>query len=276
MARTVWEAALLLGLLTGIDPRDPATQASDGKSFPDYTRFCDPTGLRGARIGIARQYFNISPAVNTLMESCITLMKQAGAVVVDPVEFSNFGTGSGDEFTVLLYEFKADLNAYLATRDSAVKSLADCIAFNKANRATEMPYFEQDIMEQSQAKGPLTDKAYLDALAKNLKLSRTEGIDPIMAKNNLDAIVAPTGNPAALIDWINGDYGSGGCSSLPAIAGYPHITVPAGFQFGLPLGISFFGAPWSEPKLIKVAYAFEQARKARRRPEFLQTVNYHA
>jgi len=276
MARSVWDAALLLGVLTGVDPRDSATQASDGKAFPDYTRFCDSTGLRGARLGVARQYFNISPAVTAVMESCIALLKQAGAVIVDPVEFAGFESWGQNEFTVLLYEFKADLNAYLSGRDATVKSLADCIAFNNTNRAAEMPYFEQDIMEQAQAKGSLTDKAYLDALATNLKLSRTEGIDAVLTKNNLDAIVAPTGSPAGLTDWINGDHDSGGCSSPAAIAGYPHITVPAGSEFGLPIGISFFGAAWSEPKLIKIAYAFEQARKARRKPEFLPTVNYHA
>ena len=276
MARTVWDAALLLGVLTGVDPRDPATQASDGKAFPDYTRFCDPTGLRGARLGIARQYFNISPFVTALMEECIALMRQAGAIIADPVKFSTNEGWRDTEQTVLLYEFKNDLNAYLATRDGAVKSLADCIAFNQANRGTEMPYFDQELMEQAQAKGPLTDKAYLDALANNVKLTRTEGIDAIMATHNLDAIVAPTAGPAWLTDWVDGDHADSGCSSPPAVAGYPHITVPAGFQFGLPLGVSFFGAAWSEPKLIKIAYAFEQARKGRRKPEFLPTVNYHA
>ena len=276
MARTVWDAALLLGILTGVDPRDPATQASDGKSFPDYTRFCDPLGLRGARLGIARQYFNISPFVTALMEECIALMRQAGAVIIDPVNFSTNEGWRDTEQTVLLYEFKNDLNAYLAARDLPVKSLADCIAFNQSHRPSEMPFFDQELMEQAQAKGPLTEKAYLDALANNLKLTRTEGIDDIMAKHNLDAIVAPTAGPAWLTDWIDGDHADSGCSSPPAVAGYPHITVPAGFQFDLPLGISFFGAPWTEPKLIKVAYAFEQARKARRKPEFLPTVAYHA
>jgi amidase len=276
MARTVWEAALLLGLLSGVDPRDPVTQSSDGKSFPDYTRFCDPTGLRGARLGIARQYFNISPTVTSLMEQCISNMRQAGAIIVDPVEFSTNEGWRDTEMTVLLYEFKNDLNAYLSTRGASVKSLADCIAFNNANRASEMPYFSQELMEQAQAKGPLTDKAYTDALANNLKLTRTEGIDAILAKSNLDAIVAPTAGPAWVTDWIDGDHADSGCSSPPAVAGYPHITVPAGFQLGLPLGISFFGAPFAEPKLIKIAYAFEQLRKARRKPEFLPTVNFHA
>ncbi len=276
MARTVWDAALLLGILTGVDPRDPATQASDGKSFPDYTRFCDPLGLRGARLGIARQYFNINPFVTALMEECIAAMRQAGANIIDPVNFSTNEGWRDTEQTVLLYEFKNDLNAYLAARELPVKSLADCIAFNQSHRSTEMPYFDQELMEQAQAKGPLTEKAYLDALANNLKLTRTEGIDAIMANHNLDAIVAPTAGPAWLTDWVDGDHADSGCSSPPAVAGYPHITVPAGSQFGLPLGISFFGVAWSEPKLIKVAYAFEQIRKARRKPEFLPTVTYHA
>jgi amidase len=265
MARTVWEAALLLGVLTGVDPRDPATKASDGKSFPDC-----------ARIGVARQYFNVHPAVIAVMEQCIALMKQAGAVIVDPVNFSTNEGWRDTETTVLLYEFKAGLNAYLANRDAPVKSLADCIAFNQANRTREMPFFEQELMEQAQAKGPLTDQAYLDALANNAKLTKTEGIDAILAKNKLDAIVAPTAGPAGLTDWINGEHSDGGCSSPAAVAGYPHITVPAGFCFGLPLGISFFGGAWTEPKLIKIAYAFEQARKARRKPEFLPTVKFYA
>ncbi len=275
MARTVWEAALLLGVLTGIDPKDPATQAGDGKTFPDYTNFCNPNGLRGARLGIARQYFNLTPAVNSLIEQSIALMKQAGAIIVDPVNFASQNWGD-TENTVLQYEFKNDLNAYLAARDGSVKSLADCIAFNQSHRSTEMPYFDQEIMEQSQARGPLTDKAYTDALANNWKLTRTEGIDAILATNNLDAIIAPTAGPAWPTDWINGDHDTGGCSSPPAVAGYPHITVPAGFVFGLPVGVSFFGAAWSEPKLIKIAYAFEQLSKARRKPQFLPSVTYNA
>ena len=228
MARTVRDAALLLGALVGVDPKDTATQASDGKSFPDYTRFCDINGLRGARIGIARQFFNnLASGVTAEFEACIALMKQAGAIVVDPVELPTLDTA----FTVLLYEFKTNLNNYLAARGGNVKSLEECIAFNKDHRAQEMPYFDQEIMEQAQAKGPLTDKAYLDAMANNDKLARKQGIDAVVAKNNLDAIVAPTSGPAILTDLLNGDYGNSGCSSPAAIAGYPHITVPAGFLF---------------------------------------------
>jgi amidase len=272
MARTVRDAALLLGALTGIDPRDQSTQASDGKSFPDYARFCNVNGLRGARIGIARQYFNMGPAVTGVMEHAIDLMRRAGAEIVDPVEFTSFEGWRDTEQQVLLYEFKADLNQYLAGRGGAVKSLADCIAFNRAHRTEEMFYFEQELMEQAQAKGPLTDKAYTDALATNQRLTRTEGIDALLAKHKLDAIAGPTAGPAWLTDLVDGDHPDSGCSSPAAVAGYPHITVPAGYQFGLPLGISFFGAAWSEPKLIAVAYAFERASNIRRKPEFLPTV----
>ncbi|HEY3935978.1 MAG TPA: amidase [Bryobacteraceae bacterium] len=275
MARTVRDAALLLGALVGVDPRDAATQASDGKSFPDYTRFCDVDGLRGARIGVARQYFNMGPAVTAVMEECLALMRQAGAQLVDPVEFASFEGWRDSEMQVLLYEFKADLNKYLAARGAAVKSLADCIAFNRAHAAEEMPYFAQELMEQAEQKGPLTETAYTDALAKNWHLARTAGIDAILAKYQLDAIVGPTAGAAWLTDWVDGDHPDSGCSSPAAVAGYPHITVPAGFQFGLPLGLSFFGAAWSEPKLIRLAYAFEQARRARRKPEFAATVNFH-
>lgn len=276
MARTVRDAVLLLGALTGVDARDDVTQSSVGKSFPDYTQFLDANGLRGARIGIARQYFNIGPAVTAVMEECIGLMRSAGAEIVDPADLPAFEPWRDTETQVLQYEFKADLNAYLTARGAQVKSLEDCIAFNRAHRAEEMPYFEQELFEQAQQKGPLTEKAYKDALAKNHQLSRKQGIDATIAKYKVDAIVAPTAGPAWLTDWVGGDRSDSGCASPPAVAGYPHITVPAGFKFGLPLGISFFGAAWSEPQLIKYAYAFEQARKARRKPEFSPTVNFFA
>ena len=196
--------------------------------------------------------------------------------MIDPAELPSFGKWGDTEFEVLLYEFKADLNSYLATRGAAVKSLAECIEFNRSHAAEEMPYFQQELMEQAQEKGPLTDKAYKDALSKNHKLTRNEGIDSVLKKFKLDAIMGPTAGPAWVSDWVNGDRADSGCASPPAVAGYPHITVPAGFKFGLPLGISFFGTAWSEPKLIRIAYAFEQARKARRKPEFLPTVNFYA
>ncbi|MBV9760624.1 MAG: amidase [Acidobacteriaceae bacterium] len=276
MARTVRDAALLLGAMAGVDARDAATQAAAAKSQPDYTRFLDPNGLRGARIGIARQYFNIGPAVTAVMEECIALMRNAGAEIVDPADLSNFETWRDTETQVLLYEFKADLNAYLQARGAAVRSLADCIAFNRAHRAQEMPYFEQELFEQAQEKGPLTEKAYKEALAANHRLTRKEGIDGAIAKHKVDAIVGPTAGPAWLTDWVAGDRTDSGCASPPAVSGYPHITVPAGFKFGLPLGISFFGAAWTEPKLIKYAYAFEQARRARQKPGFSPGVIFYA
>jgi amidase len=275
MARTVRDAALLLGAMTGVDGRDNSTHASAGKSNTDYTQFLDANGLRGARFGIARQYFNIGPAVTAVMEECIALLRSAGAEIVDPADLPTFEAWRDTETQVLLYEFKADLNAYLAERGAGVRSLADCIAFNRAHRAKEMPYFEQELFEQAQEKGPLTEKGYKDALAANHRLARKEGIDAVIAKHKVDAIVGPTAGPAWLTDWVAGDRADSGCASPPAVAGYPHITVPAGFKFGLPLGISFFGAAWSEPKLIKYAYAFEQARKARRKPEFLPGVNFY-
>lgn len=276
MARSVKDAALLLGVLTGTDPRDPAMDASSGKSSRDYTQFLDPNGLRGTRIGIARQYFTIGPAVTAVMEDCIRLMKDAGAEIIDPVEFPKFEAWRETETTVLLYEFKADLNAYLVARGGLVKSLADCIAFNRAHRRQEMPFFEQELMEQAQEKGPLTDKDYRDALEKNHRLTRKDGIDALLKKYKLDAIAGPTAGPAWTTDWVNGDRVDSGCASPPAVAGYPHITVPAGQVFGLPLGISFFSEAWSERKLIKIGYAFEQARKARTKPQFLPTLDVYA
>lgn len=276
MARTVRDAALLLGALVGVDSHDKATRESAGKFFPDYTQFLDRNGLRGARIGIARQYFTMGPAVAAVIDDCIDLMRKAGAEVIDPADLPSYETWRETEMEVLLYEFKADLNQYLEARGGPVRSLADCMAFNIAHRAEEMPYFEQELMEQAQEKGPLTDKAYQDALRINRQLTRQEGIDAVISKYKLDAIAAPTTGPCWLTDWVDGDRTDSGCASPPAVSGYPHITVPAGLKFGLPLGISFFGTPWSEPKLVKIAYAFEQARKARRKPEFLPTVNFYA
>lgn len=276
MARSVKDAVILLGVMTGTDPRDSATETSSGNSHRDYTQYLDPNGLRGTRIGIARQYFTIGPAVTALMEDCIRLMKDVGAEIIDPVEFPKFEAWRETETAVLLYEFKADLNAYLAARGSATKSLADCIAFNRAHRRQEMPFFEQELMEQAQEKGPLTDKDYREALEKNHRLTRKDGIDALMKKYKLDAIAGPTAGPAWTTDWINGDRVDSGCASPPAVAGYPHITVPAGQVFGLPLGLSFFSEAWSEPKLVKLAFAFEQARKARTKPKFLPTLDVSA
>jgi amidase len=269
MARTVSDAATLLGALTGIDPSDGATKTQ--RSFRDYTQFLDKRGLKGARLGVARKYFGFNDRVDKLMNDRIGEMKKLGAVFVDPADIPTSGKFDDSELEVLLYEFKADLNTYLRRLGpgAQVHSLKEVIEFNEKNRDSEMPYFGQDLFIKAEAKGPLTEKKYLQALAKNHLLSRTQGIDFIMRKHRLDALIAPTGGPAWPTDWINGDHFTGGYSTASAVAGYPHITVPAGYVFGLPVGISFFGAAWSEPKLIQYAYAFEQATRARQAPRFL-------
>ena len=273
MARTVRDAAILLSALAGADPRDSATAQSAGKVEADYTRFLDPNGLRGARIGIARKYFGFSDSVDALMNNVLEEMKRQGAVLVDPADLDSHGKFDDTEFTVLLYELKADLNAYLAGRpDAQVHSLKEIIEFNERNKAKEMPYFAQDIFFKAEAKGPLSTKEYLDALEANHRLSRAEGIDGVMEKFHLDAIMAPTGGPAWLTDLVNGDHAGGGSSNAAAVAGYPDITVPAGFIAGLPVGVSFFGRAWSEAVLLKIAYGFEQATKVRKAPRFLATV----
>jgi amidase len=277
MCRTVADAAILLSALAGPDPADAATRSAGEKGAADYTRFLDPNGLKGARIGVPRKgLFGQSPAADRLVEAAIAEMKRLGAVIVDPADIETVDGFSGSdtsELAVLLYELKADLNAYLASLPSPrVRTLADVIDFNQKNKDREMPYFGQELFETAQKKGPLTDKAYRDALEKDVRLSRKEGIDKTMDKYKLDALVAPTSGPATLIDLVNGDYGVNGSSTLPAVAGYPDITVPAGFEHGLPVGISFFGRAWSEGKLIAIANAFEQATKHRRPPQFLATV----
>jgi amidase len=272
MARTVRDAAILLSALAGADPRDSATAASTGKTAADYTQFLDPNGLRGARIGVARKYFGFSESVDGLMNDVIDEMKRQGAVLVDPADLDSFGKFDDSELVVLLYELKADLNAHLAGRpDAAVRSLKDVIEFNERNKEKEMPYFMQDLFIKAEAKGPLTTKEYLDALEANHRLSRAEGIDGVMDKFHLDAIMAPTGGPAWLTDLVDGDHAGGGSSSAAAVAGYPDITVPAGFISGLPVGVSFFGRAWSEPVLLKIAYGFEQSTKVRKPPRFLAT-----
>jgi amidase len=273
MARTVRDAAILLGILTGADERDPVTVSSRTKGHADYTRFLDANGLKGARIGVARQYFGFNDATDKLMKDAIALIKSLGATIVDPANIATNGKFDATENDVLQYEFKTDINKYLANAPAAVKSrtLADLIKFNEEHRAEEMPYFGQEIFEQSEKRGPLSDKKYLAALAKNHRLARTEGIDATIAKHKVDAIIAPTGGPVWATDLVNGDHFTGGYSSASAVAGYPHITVPAGLAFGLPVGLSFFGGAWSEPALIKFAYAFEQASKARQKPKFLAT-----
>lgn len=275
MTRTVADAVHLLGALTGIDERDAVTKESRRKALADYTKFLDQNGLRGARIGVARKSFGFNERVDKLMEEALDVMKRSGATIVDPADIPTTAQFGDSEFEVLLYEFKADLNAYFQSLgpNAPVRSMKELIEFNEKNKDKEMPYFSQDLCIKAEAKGPLTSPAYRRALAKNHRLTRAQGIDAVMKKFKLDALVAPTGGPAWTTDLLNGDHYTGGYSSASAIAGYPHITVPAGFVYGLPIGISFFAEAYSEPKLIKLAYSFEQATKHRRQPKFLTTAD---
>ncbi len=275
MARTVADAAILLGCLTGTDPRDPATADSDGHYYHDYTQFLDAEALKDARIGVARNYFGADRRVDALIDDAIQRMRELGAEIVDPANIETAGKWDRTEIEVLLFEFKADLNAYLSALPGSapVHSLKEVIEFNESQRDRVMPFFGQERMLAAQEKGPLTQKRYLNALVRNHRLSRAEGIDAVLFKHNLDALVCPTGSPAWLTDWINGDHPSGpDTSACAAVAGYPHITVPAGLVCGLPVGISFIGAAWQEPRLIRLAYSFEQATQARQAPEFLTTL----
>ena len=277
MARTVRDAAVVLGVLAGSDPRDPASADSGLRGLDDYTPFLDPAGLRDARIGVARHLLGFHDGVDRLVEEALDAMRAAGAVVVDPVEL---GTGPARaslqmaEAEVLFYEFKAGLNAYLARRapGAEVRSLAGLIAFNERNAEAEMPYFGQERLIAAEAKGPFSEPGYLAALAASRRLSRAEGIDRTMDGHRLDAVVAPTGGPAWVTDLVNGDHFGGSSSGYPAVAGYPNVTVPAGAVHGLPVGVSFFGRAWSEPTLIRIAHAFEQATQARLVPAFRPTL----
>ena len=272
MARTVRDAAILLSALAGADPDDPPTLASAGNAQPDYTKFLDPAGLRGARLGIARKFFDKNAPMDRFLNQCIDVLKRSGAEIVDPADLPSHGKWNDPELEALLFEFKADLNAYLSKLPSShpTRTLASLIAFNEKNRSREMPYFEQELFQQAEAKGPLTEKTYLDARRQCVQFAGTEGIDVVMDQHKLDAIVTLTSGPAWLIDWVNGDTDTGSCSSPAAIAGCPHITMPAGLFRGLPIGLSFFGRVWSEPVLLRLAYAYEYATKARQKPKFLE------
>ena len=275
MARTVADAAVLLSAMAGVDARDPATADAQGKA-QDYTKFLDAGGLKGARIGVVRANFGgRNDLVSAVIEEALKALTAAGAVLVDPVELPNTAKYSQTEYEVLLYELKADMAAYLAefAPGSNIKTLKDIIDFNERNRASELPFFGQEHFLRAEAKGGLDSKEYLDALANNQLYSRAEGIDKVLKEHRLDALVAPSGGPAWLIDFIKGDASGGGFSAPAAVAGYPHITVPAGNVFGLPCGISFVGTAWSEPTLIRLAYAFEQATRHRRAPTFAKSVN---
>ncbi|MGE5803157.1 MAG: amidase [Gemmatimonadota bacterium] len=261
MTRTVADAAMLLGVLAG----------------RDYSTSLHPNGLRGARIGVARkQVFGYSPEADRLVEAAIDVLRRQGAVIVDPADIPHVGDYDDSELTVLLYELKTDLASYLATwaPNARVKTLADVIAFNEANTNREMPFFGQEFFLQAQEKGPLSDQAYRDALAKDQRLSRTEGLDVVFTQQNLDAIVAPTGSPPWPTDLVNGDHFLGASSTPSAVSGYASVTVPVGYSFGLPVGMSFIGKANSEATLLKLAYAYEQTAKPRRPPRFLPTVQF--
>lgn len=259
MCRTVTDAAILLGVLA----EEPE----------NYTKSLDPHGLRGVRIGVARKYFGFNDATDAIMKEAIDAIRHLGATIVDPADMATTGKYDDTEQEVLLYEFKADLNKYLGGLASNVttRTLADLIRFNEENRGREMPYFGQELFERAEKKGPLTEEKYRKALARNHRMSRKQGIDAVLQKHELDALIAPTGGPVWPTDLINGDHFTGGYSTASAVAGYPHITVPAGLAFGLPVGLSFFAGAGSEASLIKFAFAFEQATKTRRKPGFIPT-----
>ncbi|MEO8031708.1 MAG: amidase [Gemmatimonadota bacterium] len=275
MTRTVADLAIMLAAIAGADPRDAATADAGRHALADYRPILDPNSLHGARLGVVRSYFGYQGAVDGLAEEALKLMKARGAIIIDPVKpplDSAFGDAEG---TVLSYEFKDGINQYLASRGPGfnMKSLEDLIAFNSANHDRELKWFGQETFEEAQKRGPLTTPAYLKAKAHCQKLARVQGIEVLMKTHNLDALVSPTAQPAFMIDPINGDHFSGSSTSLAAVAGCPHLTVPMGFVSGLPVGLSFYGRPWSEGKLIALGYAFEQATKMRKPPTYQPTID---
>jgi amidase len=274
MTRTVADAAILLGCMAGTDADDAATAEASAKMAQDYTAFLDVAALRGARLGVGRKFFGAHPEVDQMMEEAIEAMKSQGALLSDPAELPSQGKIGEGEHEVLLWEFKEDLNKYLAWLgpSAPVRTLEEIIEFNDRNKAREMPWFGQEIFLQAQAKGPLTEPSYLNTLARNHRLSREEGIDAVMDRLQLDALIAPTTGPAHRTDLVWGSRGTGGCTQPAAVAGYPHITVPMGQVHGLPVGLSFFGRAWSEPKLLGLAFAFEQMARARKPPRFLRAL----
>lgn len=276
MGRCVEDVAILLGAMTGVDPLDPTTSDSAGKSYQDYRQFLRKDGLKGVRLGVARNFFGFNPKVDKLMDECLKILKTCGTELVDPANLENAEAADSTELEVLLYEFNSDLNAYLSKLGpgARVHSLQELIRFNEENKDKVMPFFGQERMLMASEKGSLSDQDYLKALADNHRLSREEGIDATLRKHNLDAIVAPSGGPAWLTDYVNGDSHSGGCTSPAAVAGYPHITVPAGYIHGLPVGLSFFSTAYAEPSLLRMAYAFEQATHIRKPPEFARTIHF--
>lgn len=277
MTRNVTDAAILLTAMAGSDKRDAATSDAN-KNKTDYTKFLKVDGLKGARIGVVRANFDVANGANDLVvaviEDALTVLKAQGATLIDVV-LPNAGKYGDSEFQVLLYELKADMAAYLAefAPGAKIKTLQDIIEFNEKNKTTEMPYFGQDTFIRAAKKGGLDSQEYLDALANNHRYSRAEGIDAVMKEHKLDALVAPSGDVAWLTDCIKGDNSGGSFTSPAAVAGYPHITVPAGAVYGLPVGISFVASAWSEPKLIEIAYAYEQASNLRRAPMFAKSIN---
>ncbi|MBT8397250.1 MAG: amidase, partial [Gemmatimonadetes bacterium] len=275
MARTVRDAVLVLGALTGLDPEDPATEDGAARAEADYTPYLDPSGLQGARIGVATQYAEGHERVEDLFQTALDVMRTAGATVVEIPEVEAWRRMGGPSGRLMRYEFKADLNAYLEGLgpEAPVKSLEEVIAFNEANADRELPFFQQEILHQCQELGPLSEAGYQEALAEAMRLSRDEGIDAVMAEHQLDAIVAPTGSPAWTTDLINGDRYHMGSSSPAAISGYPNISVPMGFFSELPVNISIWGRAWTEPDLIRIAYAFEQLTNHRRSPKFIPTLD---